>query len=254
MGDIMGGGGAPDIPERDISDEWPQIKTLFKGNENQYRQFWKKKDPILRGLYSQARDYQRSPTSPLLTELQTQGLEQLKGGPSPLLTELQSQAGADLALGGEISPEEARDVEQQTRAGFAARGNVLGNQALGAELLNREKYQRERQGERRQFATGVEGLSEGDISRRFGLGMGVQGLSAQDVAQRFQLPESVLGTGTEAYTKLTNPLLAYASDLFSSNQNAAANEAIAGANKSSGTSSGIMSTIGSIAGAVGMAY
>jgi len=63
----------------------------------------------------------------------------------------------------------------------------------------------------------------------------------------------VLGTerqGVQSFSALTNPILAYMSDLFSSNQNAAAAQAIAGANKSSGALGGGLGALGSIGGAL----
>jgi hypothetical protein len=290
------GGGSVDIPQRDLSSEWGSLKTLFKGGKNQYGTFYKPKagagkaDPLLRSLYPAAEEFLKSPPSELSTAIQDEALAQLRGGPSDilnwlsgegadqlkapsaLLTDLTSDAQIALSLGGKLSPEEERYVAQKTREGFAARGNVLGNAALGTELLDRDIYSRGREAERRQYAMGVEQLGESDVANRFGLLGGIESLLGADTARRlalaegaegmglqeqlakFQVPQDVLRTGVSSYTALTNPLLAYASDLFSSNQNASAAQSIAGANKSAGTSSGIMSTIGSIAGAVGMAY
>jgi len=45
---------------------------------------------------------------------------------------------------GRLTDEAARDATQATRQGFAARGMATGNAALGAELLNRDRYSRKR--------------------------------------------------------------------------------------------------------------
>jgi hypothetical protein len=60
-------------------------------------------------------------------------------------------------------------------------------------------------------------------------------------------------TATGTFATLLNPLLNYSSDLFSSNQNAAAAQSIAGSNKQSGAVGGGLSALGSIAGAAGVA-
>lgn len=119
-----------------------------------------------------------------------------------------------LQSGGALTPEQNRDVTQATRAGFAARGNVVGNQALGTELLNRDLYRQERFGTALNQTLGIEQSEVGD------------------------------------YATLINPLLSYASDLNSSNQNAAAAASVAGANKGSGLIGGGLSAVGSIAGAL----
>jgi hypothetical protein len=122
---------------------------------------------------------------------------------------------------GALTPEQAHDVSVQTRAIYAAQGNPYGNQELGAELLNRDLYRQQRLQQAMSIAS--------------------QGL------------QNVLGTeqtGVRSFSALTNPILAYLSDLFSSNQNAAAAQSIAGANKSSGALGGGLGALGSIGGAL----
>jgi hypothetical protein len=95
-------------------------------------------------------------------------------------------------------------------------------------------------------ASGIEGLRGQDIAQRTGLASAVQGLRGGALNQ-------VLGTeraGVQSFSQLTNPILSYLSDLFSSNQNAAAAQSVAGANKSGGAMGGALSSIGSIASAV----
>jgi hypothetical protein len=65
----------------------------------------------------------------------------------------------------EISPEEQRALEQQTRAAYAARGTALGDQASLTEVLNRYQFQRQRrleedqlQAQRQQMAAGIAGV------------------------------------------------------------------------------------------------
>jgi len=73
-----------------------------------------------------------------------------------------AQAGIDRA--GQLSPEAARDAVQAARQGFAARGLATGNAALGAELLNRDRYSRQREFEDLGFAQQVQGQ---DLGRQF---------------------------------------------------------------------------------------
>jgi len=122
---------------------------------------------------------------------------------------------------GALTPEMQRDVDQATRSGEAMRGMATTNQGLGQELLNREQYRQQR------FQQAL-----GDV------GMAVQpALATQQAA-----------TGT--FATLMNPLLSYAQDLFSSNQNAAAAQSIMGANKGSGLIGGGLSSLGSVASSV----
>jgi len=72
-----------------------------------------------------------------------------------ILDELRSQAQSDLALGGQLSEEEIRRSQQASRAATGARGRGSGSFAVGQEILGRDRFARERQGQRRQFAGGV---------------------------------------------------------------------------------------------------
>lgn len=277
------GGGSVDIPQREPGMEWANIKKYFGGAENQYEQGLPKKDPLLKMLYGGAEDYYKSPTSPLLSELQSQGLSQLQGGQNPLLKNLNERAMAPDSLltnltntvnqpdylSGKVSAQELSNVvDQPTLAKFASMGNVGGNQAALQNFLNRDQYTQARQAQHlgeagnveqlrnqfNQFGLGVEGLNTQDLANRFGIAQGVNQASQQDIAQRFSIPQSVFQTGIGGHTALTNPILGWLSDLFSSNQNAAAAQSVAGANQKSGQTSGILSTIGSVAMAAATAY
>ena len=72
-----------------------------------------------------------------------------------LIGQLQNQASTDLSLGRSLSAEQSRDAIQSARAGYAARGLGLGQSALAAEMLNRDRYATQRQNERRVFASNV---------------------------------------------------------------------------------------------------
>jgi hypothetical protein len=78
-----------------------------------------------------------------------------------LLGQLEGQASNDLALGRSLSAEQSRDATQSARAGAAARGLGLGQSAMAAELLNRDRFATARQNERRTFAGNVLGQGAG---------------------------------------------------------------------------------------------
>jgi hypothetical protein len=65
---------------------------------------------------------------------------------------------------GSLNAQGTRDAIQSARQGFAARGLATGNASMAAELLNRDRYSRQRQFEDLQFAGGVQGQ---DLGRQF---------------------------------------------------------------------------------------
>ena len=87
--------------------------------------------------------------------------QQIQSG--ALGNQLMGEAQRRVSLNGQLSPEATRDAIQSARQGFAARGLATGNAALGAELLNRDRYSRQRSMEDLQFAQGVQGA---DITRQ----------------------------------------------------------------------------------------
>jgi len=76
---------------------------------------------------------------------------------------LMGEAMAKMDQGGRLSAEATRDATQAARAGMASRGMATGNAGLAAELLNRDRYSREREFQNLGFARGVQ--SE-DLGRR----------------------------------------------------------------------------------------
>jgi hypothetical protein len=233
MGGMMGGGGV-DIPQRDLGSELGQIlKFLPKFGQADF-QLASKFSPKFSELdLTQAQKY-----APQYLDLNLGQLQKSIAG-QPILAELNKQAQSDLALGGNISPAEAYRQDQATRARFAASGTTGSNPSIFTEALNREQYGRQRLNERRAFAGQVQQMGTSNAAQ-----MGALWRPGGSFAPY----QAGIGIGQA----VTNPLLQYGSDLFSSNQSAAGQESIAGANKSAGTAGGIMSTIGSIAGAAAM--
>jgi hypothetical protein len=166
----------------------------------------------------------------------------------PILGTLNEQALSQLQAGGRLTPGEAREVEQQTRAGFAARGNVMGNQALGTELLNRDIYSQQKLRQAEQFASGVQQLN---LAQLVGLG----GVAQPPNFPAYAAPGGgyqPMAAGLGAAGAVVNPLLSYESQLQQANQNAAAAQSAAAANKSSGLLGGGLGAIGSIGGGLAM--
>jgi hypothetical protein len=55
-----------------------------------------------------------------------------------------------MAQSGQLSQEDIRSAQQGAREAYAARGQVMGRPAIGAEILNRENIRRQREAEARQ--------------------------------------------------------------------------------------------------------
>lgn len=77
---------------------------------------------------------------------------------------LMGEAMRRVDLRGRLDAEGTRDAIQAARQGFAARGLATGGASLGAELLNRDRYSRQRAFEDLGFASGVQ---QQDIGRQF---------------------------------------------------------------------------------------
>lgn len=95
------------------------------------------------------------------------------GKVDPLTGQLKSLASEQLALGGNISAQEAQDVTQQARAAFSARGMLNANASIGAELLGRSQYQQQRLQQREQFAGDVSQLAAGQEQQRTANALGL---------------------------------------------------------------------------------
>jgi hypothetical protein len=107
-------------------------------------------------------------------------------GPTGIEQSLYNQGQAELAMGRSLSPEEMRDATQSARQGMAARGMATGNAAMGAELLNRDRFANQRQQQRRAFAAEANNLRERNVmDRRAAAGnMATAGGNMMDAAGR----------------------------------------------------------------------
>lgn len=252
------GGGAPDIPQQNLGQELGAIlQYMPKFTQKQYglaRDYGEKfagKDIALSKQFGPqyaglgldiAKQY-----APGYQQLNLQQMQRAIQG-SPLLNELNKQALAQLQTGGKLTPEQERDVTQATRAGFAARGNVIGNQALGAELLNRDVYSRQRLQEAQQLAMGLQNL---DLTTTGALG----GIVNPPNFAAYGTPGAGFGpmaAGIGATSGIAQPLMSFGQNLFDANQNAAAAQSTAAANKGAGATSGALGAVGAIGGGLAM--
>lgn len=90
-------------------------------------------------------------------EVDAQSIGDLGG----LRSGLQGQAMSDLALGGDLSAEERRTLEEASRSASMARGRLRDTASIVDEVASLEGARRERQNERRQFAQSVAGQEAG---------------------------------------------------------------------------------------------
>lgn len=133
-----------------------------------------------------------------------------------LMEELNRQAMEELRLGGQLSPDEIRDVTQATRAGYSDRGMIRSEEAILDEIMNRSSYQQARQAQRRDFAGQVVGYNRavtGDpMMAILGRPSDASGTAA-----------SVFGMGHRNQTAsgMFDPMNPYASSLYAGNQQAA---------------------------------
>jgi hypothetical protein len=98
-------------------------------------------------------------------------------GAGQLGDSLMQSAMDKVASGGRLTPEASRDATQAARVGMAARGMATGNAGLAAEMLNRDRYTRQRDFENLNFASGVQAQ---DLNRRTA-NLGYLGQAAQNM-------------------------------------------------------------------------
>jgi len=164
-----------------------------------------------------------------------------------LLGRLEGQARNDLALGRSLSAEQSRDATQSARAGAAARGLGLGQSAMAAELLNRDRFATQRENERRAFASGVLGQGagirqaanqaymgrmEGNVGRQQQAGQFNAGLTQQANAASFDAAQqrAMADAGYAQQAALSNQDANLRAAQYNSSQNLAAQQANQSAN------------------------
>jgi hypothetical protein len=135
-------------------------------------------------------------------------MNEARGG--GLLGQLESRAASDLALGGSLSAEQSRDATQSARAAAAARGLGLGQSAVAAELLNRDRFTSQRENERLAFAqqtlnqgTGIRQAANQAYATRME-GNTARNLQAQLANQQTAFGIGQLNTQSQQQTALAN--------------------------------------------------
>lgn len=127
-----------------------------------------------------------------------------------LRSTLSSQAMSDLALGGNLSDGERRQIEQDARAAASARGRGRDVSAIVDEVSNLESARRDRQNERRQFAQGIAGqeaqLRESDVGRNLQAGLANQQANLQSglANQNSSLQAGLANQQVDMQTQLAN--------------------------------------------------
>lgn len=177
---------------------------------------------------------------------------------SDILKTLNSQANSQLAANGQLSPQEKRALDQQSRAAFSDRGNLYGNQSIAAEILGRDAAVRARQQQAQQFATGVQGLNQ-QQNDFVGRGTQIFGTTLSDPYQAIlgRTSGSASSGGSNGYpqqigtgAQMFNPLNAYAGDLYQNNFNAQNQNNINQANAQNAQTSGYIQLGTSVLGAL----
>lgn len=140
-----------------------------------------------------------------------EGIDAETTGRGALGSQLYREARQKMRDGGQLSAEAERDAVQAARAGMASRGMATGNAGLAAELLNRDRYSREREFQNLAFAQGVQtqdlarrqtNNAMQDATNRFNVGLLGQASAASGAERARQI-----GLGQDAYnfSLSTNP-------------------------------------------------
>lgn len=114
--------------------------------------------------------------TPLLRSMNTSAMDM---GTSPINARLYGDALADLENGGRLSPDQIRQVQQDSRGAFSARGMLNGDASAFDEVLNLQNAQLARLRERQAFAQSASANLLNELSQDRAYGMGVEGLNLQ---------------------------------------------------------------------------
>jgi len=118
-----------------------------------------------------------------------------ESGPTSIEAELYRQGERDLALGRSLSPEQIRESQQSARAAFAARGLGTSAGSSAAEILNRDAYASQREGERRQFAAAANQQQMQNVMARRDQAAQQAALGSQVLGQSSQVRNMGAGLG-----------------------------------------------------------
>lgn len=178
--------------------------------------------PATSQLSAMAASAQRSSDIADLELLGAQAVEAVRAAnpeQTALLKELTSQAMSELAAGRGLTPEEERGVIQSSRAAWDARGLLHTEPSTFAEVMASYDAGRQRQSERRNFASQVLGLSQALTVDPY---MAVLGRPALNYDQNMANQANAYAAAAKSDANF-DPFNQYASSLYSGNQSTAAN-------------------------------
>ena len=179
---------------------------------------------------------------------------QLFGGLDRYSNEAMSAVARDQAavgLGGALSPQDTRNAQQSAREAWAARGLVNSPGAVGAEILNRDQYARQREAERRNYAqqsmanlysaNAAQSANAFDpfetiLGGRYGMQTNNAGTNAQVFGQGASFASGQ--QGNQYVQNAFNPYNTYGADVFGSNFNADVARRISDANNAAAMAQG----------------
>jgi hypothetical protein len=159
-----------------------------------------------------------------------------------LLDELNRQAMAQLAAGGRMAPEDMRDIQQQTRGAFSARGLNNSNASSIEEIMNQQLGGQQLKMQRQAFAQSLIPQNQGFYGDPF---MAILGRPSNTVGQTQGMGQQAMGMNQTGGPSLFNPESAYAQDVFNTNYNAEWNTRAANADAKTAMKLGYMQLAGS---------
>lgn len=181
--------------------------------------------------------------------------------PDSVASQMKQRAMEQFQLGGDLSAEELRDVQQSSRAAFAGRGLALGNESIGDEVMNTYQARQARSDKRLQDLATAEQYYNGLNTQLLGAAQstmfdpfqGVLGRQSVNQGTNSALmggAQGVVGGNSAAGREQFNPFNNYASQMYGQNsaQQMQANQATA-ANKTAVTGA-LIGAAGSAAGAM----
>jgi len=152
-----------------------------------------------------------------------------------LTRQISDQLAADQAKlqrvqSGQLAAEDVRNAQQAAREAYAARGQVMGQGAIGAEILNREAIRQQRENEAR----------------------AAYQASMQNAFNATQLQTGNIFSPVGSLVSSTfNPLAPYEADVYGTNVNALNADQIAAANRQAALESAKLGQTGTYAAALG---
>lgn len=152
--------------------------------------------------------------TPLLKKLNTDAMGE---GISPINQKLQDMALSELRLGGDLSPDEQRQIQQNARAGYSARGTLGGDLSTIDEIMGLSTARTARERERMGMAQAVNRDWLDEVGRDRGFQTTVEGLNQQRTQQDRAFVPAAIGAGAARLSPMlsifgqrsaTNPLAA----------------------------------------------